>query len=803
MNTDETQKILDAVKSINIKNEQSQVTTNFTTDNSLYKSTLLEPVVQQMGSAYTAQNNLTVENIPHDKDERDIYEVDYSYVNTLKKPFYIKSFQVTSANTVGQNIFTLNLPSDYFAANHVLQNIGNTFKSFRGDFHLLVSVQGTPLASGALAAIVTYGGTGVGSYTSATSSLQNAYYRHHAILDYSDNSNTIDLIVPFRYLRNAIDPFLSAHSVRFSPIVPLAGQTSVTITISAFVENPVFRFLRPITAPTVARTTQGLINVTTINNTMRDIMDSTLPVNLTGDTVDINPSMMDDVPIPTNPTPFIVKYNSMNNANNPHAIERTTLISGAQRVSDKHTYGTTMDEMSIKSITQKDHFHTSFDVTTSSAVNSTLFATYVTPTVVWRTTANQVVTPLDKLTSYMKYWRGGLKFKFRFYMNRFQSIKLYAAMFYKDTEPTVLADFSTSHGVVLDIGGDQREVEIEIPYNAETAWLHCPIRMGQDFTLDTFQKYVLGKLALYTMTPLISPTGSPTSVSCHVTMSTSDDFEYASYMAATGFPHSIMLSSKSERTPNDIMDVVPSVKVAMKRYTKRSNYRQVFDIGERKLIANIINPMQTVSDYAAEGPWTDGEAEMYKPFYKELPLADLFNAVRGGYTIRIETTLGRNREEVSSTIYDWVPFCLYINGPQINAVASQYGPAIVRTLNQYYLSDWSDAISSPSTPYHIQPINPLTYKEGTTAVFEVDCSYLPVNKYALHNPAGTMQSHGLLVWGWYAPILHNEPNRQTVQVHSQLFQKISDDTRFGLAEKANFSIVAAPTWDAELIPVIA
>lgn len=702
----------------------------------------------------------------------------------------------------------------------------------------MVSVQGTPLASGAIAAIVTYGAA-IGSYASATSSLQNAYYRHHAILDYSDNSNTIDLIVPFRFLRNAIDPFLSAHSVRFSPIVPLAGQTSVTITISAFVENPVFRFLRPITAPTVVRTvqglitiatinknttytidstsfspnkpsttiltekqTQGFINVTTINNTMRDIMDSTLPVNLTGDTIDINPSMMDDVPIPTNPSPFIVKYNSMNNANNPHSIERPTLISGAQRVSDKHTYGTTMDEMSIKSITQKDHFHTSFDVTTSSAVNSTTFATYVTPTVVWRTTANQVVTPLDKLTSYMKYWRGGLKFKFRFYMNRFQSIKLYAAMFYKDSEPTILADFSTSHGVVLDIGGDQREVEIEIPYNAETAWLHCPIRMGQDFTADTIQKYVLGKLALYTMTPLISPTGSPTSVTCHVTMSTSDDFEYASYMASAGFPHSIMLSTKSERTLNDIMDVVPSVKVAMKRYTKRSNYRQVFNISDRKLIANIINPMQAVSDYAAEGPWHDGEAEMYKPFYKELPLADLFSAVRGGYTIRIETTLGRNREETTSTIYDWVPFCVYINGPQINATADQYGPLIVKTLNQYYLTDWSDATTSPSTPYHIQPVNPLTYKEGTTAVFEVDCSYLPVNKYALHNPAGTSQSHGLLVWGWYAPILYTEPTSQTVQVHSQLFQKISDDTRFGLAENANFSIVAAPTWDAELIPVV-
>jgi hypothetical protein len=799
MNDREALKLMDTIKSINIEGEQTQVSSDITTDRSLYKATSIKPIVSEMGSAYTAQNNITVESIPGSHEVSDIHEVDYSYINTLKKPFYIKSFQVTPANTVGQNVFTLNLPSDYFAANHVLQNIGNTFKSFRGDFHLLISIQGTPLALGALAAIVTYGSY-TGSYVSQASTLQNAYYKHHAILDYSDNSNTTDLVIPFRYMRNAVDPFATVHSVRFTPIVALAGQTAITVTISAFVENPVFRFLRPVIAPTL-RETQGLISVTNINNTMRDVIDSTLPTNLTGDTIDINPSMMDAIPIPTNPNPFLVKYNSMNNANNPFPIERPLLNSGSQRISDRHTFGTTMDEMSIKSITQKEHFHTSFNISTATAVNSTIFASYVTPCMFWRANAAQPVTPLDSLTSEFKYWRGGLKFKLRFYMNRFQSCKLYAAMFYKDTEPSVLVDFSTSHGVVLDIGGDQREVEVEIPYNAETAWLYCPKRPGEDLTVLTTQNVSLGKFALYAITPLISPEGSPTNIICHVTLSASDDFEYATYASSSGATQSIMLSKESTRTPNDITDVITSVKIPMKKYTKRANHRSTAPVKDYDMIAGIINPMQTWNDYDAEGPWTTGKVLLSKPFYKRVPLANLFNAIRGGQTVRIETEIARTQKEIMSNYHSWVPFCVWVNGPQVNTTAAVYGPLLSEALSQYYLEEWNSSVA-PSTPYHIQPINPTVFTEGTKAIFEVDCSFLRIAKYALTSPSGTQQSHGLLMWGWYNPIKDESDRTGEIQVYSQVFQKLSDDARHGLAEVTGLSMVPKPYWDAALQPVI-
>jgi len=800
MDINDTNNLIDTIKSIDLTGEQKQVSSNITTDRSLFQTTSINPIVSQMGSAYTAQNNLTVENIPSVTDVSDIHEVDYSYINTLKKPFYIKSFQVTPSNTVGQNLLTLRLPGDYFAANHVLQNIGNTFRSFRGDIHLLISIQGTPLALGALAAIVSYGSY-IGSYSSATTTLQNAYYRHHAILDYSDNSNTTDLVIPFRYDKNAIDPFNTAHQVRFSPIVSLAGQTAITVTISAFVENPVFRFLRPVTAPSL-RQTQGLITVNNINNTMNDVIESTLPINLTGDSLDINPSMMDAVPIPTNPEPLMVKYNSMNNANNPQPIERPLLNSGSQRISDKNTFGSTMDEMSIKSIAQKDHFHTSFNISTTTAVNSSVFATFVTPCMFWRTNGSQPSTPLDNLTSEFKYWRGGIKYKLRFYMNRFQSLKLYAAMFYKDSEPSVLSDFSTSHGVVLDIGGDKREVEIEIPYNAETPWLYCPSRPGQDLTVTdgARQRYTLGKFALYAITPLVSPEGSPSNIICHVTMSVADDFQYASYATSSGSTQAILLSKESTRTPNDITDVITSVKLPMKKYTKRTNLNTIHSLRETRLAATIYNPMQTWNDYVQEGPWTDGPATLVKPFMKRVPLANLFNAIRGGQTVRIESEIARTQKEILPVYHKWVPFCLWLNGPNENATSTTYGPLIVSTLKAYFLDDWGGA-EAPSTPYTIQPVNPLTYEEGTKVVFEVDCPYVLQTKYALTSPTSTQQAHGLLVTGWYNPIIDEEVTG-SCQVHTQMFQKLSDDARHGLAEATNFNMIPNPYWDAALIPII-
>jgi hypothetical protein len=787
-----SQQLLGAIKSSKIQDSKHPEETILDSKGAFTVNTPLNPIVEQTGSAYTAQNNILVNNIPHEPDLYDTNDSYFDYVTTTKKPYHIKTFSIDTQST-GHLFYTLNLPADYFAANHVLQNVGNTFRSFRGDFHILVSVQGSPQASGALVANAHYGGF-AGEYSTVRTAQCEMNFKQKVILDYSDNSSTADLIVPFRYNRNGIDPFLTCSSVFFRSYVPLAGVTTVACTITVFVENQKFRFLRPTTSTVLAdRLTQGLLNITTINNTMNDVIESTLPMHLEGDSVDITPSLMDAVPIALNPTPMIVKYNSMNNSDNPFPVERMSLKSSAERISDKFTYGTNMDEMNVLELMKRDNYITQLNLSTTTPTNTVAFATYVTPTLIWQN--NQYGSPAEFMASNFKFWRGGLKYKLRFHMNRFQSIKLYAAMFYKDNEPTVLSDWSSSHGVVLDIGGDQREVEISIPYNAETAWLNTPYGAPQDFTTHTVQQYTLGKFAIYTISPLISPAGSPLNITMTVTMSAMDDFEFAAYQpVVSAVQGGVMLSEMSKRTPNDIVDCVPSVKTFLKRYHKFVGRRYKSDINKYKIQAVAIAPGKIATATADVELPPYGTTNLNLPYHARMPLAGLYNGFRGGVTVRLAMSYSPLTKSTPTIEKNLIPFCFYLTPDSANyPLIEDYVLSLMPTLNIYLNQDWSTTDSVAPTPFIVQPLNPLITVSGTEVIFEVDCPYQQVEKYSLTGTRAISYRNGVIVAGFYDPSIGDFGEEVEYSFNYNAYRKLSDDARLGLATIGAFK-VAGPSW---------
>jgi hypothetical protein len=127
--------------------------------------------------------------------------------------------------------------------------------------------------------------------------------------------------------------------------------------------------------------------------------------------------------------------------------------------------------MSIKHLFQdREHYYNKFNISTSTTTGSQLFNMAVCPnpgTIIGQTQVNAA----EYIMQNTKFWRGGMKIKLRFFMNRFQAAKVYLGLFYKAITPSAFTDWSSSHGVILDIGGDQREVIVEIPYNSETPWL--------------------------------------------------------------------------------------------------------------------------------------------------------------------------------------------------------------------------------------------------------------------------------------------------------------------------------------------
>jgi hypothetical protein len=800
---DHTQ-LLGAIKSSNMESDTSPDTINLDTKGAFVSNTDLTPLVSNTGSSYTAQNNIKVSTLPNTVETYDISDTHFDYVSTVKKPYHISTFNIASTATAGTLLKTINIPSDYFAANHVLQNVGNTFRSFAGKFHILISVQGSPSYSGAMIANAKYG-RGTLNYSTATTAYQNMNYMQKVILDYSDNSSTADLVVPFRFNRTGIDPFLTAHTIQFRAYAPLGGATSISATVSIFVEEPVFRFLRPQTSTFLTTTefsqreTQGLLNITTINNTMRDIADSTLPMNLKGDSLDLNPSLMDAVPIALNSSPLIVKYNSFNNADNPFAVDRMSMVASAQRISDDTTFGTTQDEMDIKEITKRDNYVTSFDLTTTTAVNSAVFATFVTPTRLWAN--NATATPIEVVTNNFKYWRGGLKYKFRFFMNRFQSMKLYASMFYKDTEPTVLTDWSASHGVVLDIGGDQREVEIEVPYNAETSWLYVPYKAPQDLTTETHQKFALGKIALYAITPLISPTGSPTNVRCVVTVSSADDFELATYQPVSNRAQGIILSERSIRKPNDIVDSSPSLKTLLKRYYGFTNSLSTVNLDKNYAMCDIIYPGNFWGfTGSANDTVESNEVFMKFPFNSRIPVTRLYEGYRGGMTLRVAMTYAPQKD---TTVIgsDLVPFCLFLPKSRIDTATTTFMADLCGSVNKYFNAPYSSDLTSVNTPYVSMPINSIgEARPGQEIVFEIDCPYQDVEKYSLLAvPNSPQTSHGFVLAGFWNPHRQGYGEAKDYVFTIRTSIKFSDDGRLGLLEVGSHdSSSISDSWSSSI-----
>jgi len=777
--------ILGAIKSSKEENKEFPPDLVLDGVNSLMKNTNLTPIVEETGSAYTAQNNLLVSNLPVAPDKDAAFDVNYSYQSIVKKPYYIKSFQITTTSSIGVPLFSLELPRGFFEANTILGHVGQTFTSFKGTFHILVSVQGSPQASGAMIVVPQYA-VDIGNASDLIFK-QETLFRQHVILDYSDNSSTADLVVPFRYWRDGVDPLKTVHFVRFYPLVALAGTGTVTCTISVFVEDPQFRFLRPITAA-IERETQGLLNFTTVNNTFQDIIDSTIPTNITGDTLDIQPKMMDAVPVATNPSPLIVKYNSFNNADNPFPVERMSMISSANNVSDRSTFGIDVDEMDMLQILKRDNYLATFNITTATATNSDVFATYVTPNTMWASPDRY--NAMSFIATKFKFWRGGLRYKFRFFLNRFQSVKLYASMFYKALDPSTLTDFSGSHGVVLDIGGDQREVEIEVPYNAETPWLMNVYRTGQDLSTDTVQTYALGKIALYNMTPLVSPTGSPTTITCIVTVSAADDFEFASYAPVTTETQGklVRLSALSDRKVGDQMDIPKSLKTYFKRYADAVSWKSDIDLNKYSVYGAVLYPTIRQTSTGATTNFTSGRTNIISPFHNRFPLAGLFSGHRGGMTARIALTYAITGPNLTDR-RRLVPYCYYFNPAFTNQNQTLHLNGVCSTLNNYIVNNLSSSAGACPTPYVVQPVNMTTSESGMEVIYEVDCPYSHALKYAPTYGGLGFYAHGFIVAGFYDPLKQDIGEDTGCIFSTQMSLKISDDSRFGILEKGSFTVL--------------
>jgi len=775
-----------AVTSLDIQGSKTLETKEIAPSDSFLSNMPITSAHTASGTAYTAQNNLQLADVSRVKDEHDLLEIDWNYKKTTSKPFFIDSGAWSSSATAGTNLIKFNFPTDYFTGNHVLNTVGQTFTSFRGDLHFVVSTQGTPLSSGSLIVYAIH-------FQDVVSTNYDRFFRQHVILDISDNSSTADFVLPFRWNRNGVDPFATIATIYLDVLAPLGGIASVNYTITCFLENQEFKFLRPIetSSPVLLRRTQGLFNFTTVNNNLSQVENATLPTNIKGDKLDAHLGMMDDVPINLNGSPITIRYPSLNNSNNPHPIERLSLVAGSQQVSDRSMFNSQIDEMSLDHIFKKrEHYFATYSISTSATVGQQIFNIPVCPAPTVFATSSSIpygISPLEGISQYFKYWRGGLKMKIRFFMNRFQSMKFYLALFYKAVTPTTFVDWSSSHGVIIDIGGDKREVEIEIPYNSETPWLvvpHGPIDITAPFGYDwTVYDMIMGQLAMYAMTPLISPGGSPTTITAIVTLSGADDFELANMMTTGVMTHaeSILMSAKSTRTPDYNTDNVVSLKQLLKRWNFVKSYETIVT---GNTAAFLINPATGFNNTTSGSTnlYTSGGTNVYNYGGGSLMSAiDIFSGYRGSMKVRFEMQAfsadGKN---------PFVPFCYYINPDLISvmdaATFDAFANSVAETLDAWYVGT-----NATLAPYEVLPINNVGSQVDGSVVYEMDVPYQRNTKYKIINAIGSNNAYseyGFILVGYY--LIGRATEETSVDVSVNLYTKLGDDGRLGIINSGTY-----------------
>lgn len=788
MDSTNENRIIAAVTSSNIQESKGVGSVDLDTGTSFLKNEAISASISASGSAYTSQNNTLLVDMSRNVEQNDLLELAWSYKMATSKPYILDTGGWSTSDITGFTLLSFPFPNNYFTGNHVLKTIGETFMSVRGDLHFVVSLQGTPMASGALIVHANY-------YTQGLADLNEMYFRQHAVLDASDNSSTCDLVVPYRYWKNGTDPFSEIYTVYIQVLVPLAGITNMNYTVSCFLENQEFKFLRPIEA-TTTRVTHGLLNITNINNTLSNVENATLPTNMTGDTLDVKATLMDDVGINTNSAPFLLRFPALNNMDNPHPIDKMALTSHALQLSTKDTFNSQIDEMSFKHILQEhDHYHSTLSMSTSTTVGEQIKVIPIVPNPKTMITPSDSVTDMNIMEYYagfFKYWRGGLKYKIRFFMNRFQSMKFYVGLFYKAITPDSFTDWSSSHGVIVDIGGDKREIEIEIPYNAETPWLHLPKGFidienitNPDYTPFDF---ILGQLAIYAVTPLISPTGSPTTITAHVTMTTSDDFEFANfstnYTSSVAQGDVVKLSKDSTRTPDFNQDVIVSVKQLTKKWsTVFSQNTQLMDVAYVNTAA-CFNVGSVLGSYTR---YNTGQSNY--TFLRSYDLGNIdglfpFQGYNGGIKLHVEMSFTPGRiGSATGPIYDWYkPYAIYFNPEVLNSSTAR-NIDVNRIAGQldYFLDTGNYDNRVVPSAYHILPINNVGLVTDTV-IYEIEIPFQRTTKFMKRD--GFFGSHGFLVLGYK----RNFPTPEGMEVQPsyslKIMAKISDDGRLGVLNNA-------------------
>jgi hypothetical protein len=493
-------------------------------------------------------------------------DIDWSLTKMVEKWTLVGVFDWTTAMSPRTKILQLVAPTDFWSTNfnHAPFQL---FQYWRGTMVVKLQVNGTPFHQGRAIAFWAplMGFDRVNQWHAQ--SWPAATTVPHVQLNPAI-SNTVELCVPFVNPNHMLDlgrvldeplnsikllNFMGTLTVLVQNTLQAAAGTTTTLKISMhvkFIDNfwavPKPESLCTTSMRKMRARMQGLGDafMGTFGNITKVLGQVVGPLKIQDMIAGV--SMMDKPLIATEPeiyTPNVHGFYA--NSTNVTHMERFTLTPKDYEFATPETFGTHQDEMDIKYLTSIWNLDYTMNWSVSQSSGDILNAGYLAPCPYalgaqppamqspgwWVTAAIVTPTMMDYVASKFSFWEGTLKYRFQFIASKYHSGRLAFTVHYGthnvDELPPTLSARMSQYTVILDLGEENNEFEIEVPYYAirrlrVPAGPYIPHSFGDR---NDYEDYSMGIWCLSVVNPLVAPSGVSSNLDINMWRAAGADFQ--------------------------------------------------------------------------------------------------------------------------------------------------------------------------------------------------------------------------------------------------------------------------------------
>lgn len=531
----------------------------------------------------TPMSSLT--NLYISKKGSSVCEPDWHCNDIFRTPVRVASGSWSTTSVAGAILYRFDFPDLVFKIERFTKML-KRFTFFRGTFRLRIEVNGTDMHAGQLMLAVRPNTllprtSGVGTQPT----LQNLMQNNHVML--LARANTVaEIEIPWY----SIYDYMSSESAMPAPYADCTNETyasaflvvrnvlnpgstaSTTLGWTAYVTACDIHMSIP--KPSLGFA-QGLIDVTTINQTLSNVTDSTLPINMEGDDFDVTA-----LDLPTDPTNSATvthrNFSSLSSCKGVVPTERMSMYPESMTICRYSSFETNVDEMLLSNLITIPSMLDPFTLSTTSVFGTVLYKKPISPTAGYKyqtptTSTLNSSTTLCYFANLFHFWRGDIVFCIEVVGSQHHTAKLFAGYAYDVADVPNFSvgniDPTTYYGKVIEVNKTNQCYEIRIPYQHYSPW--CPVTNDVTHSSGIFARttgagYVypfksgaIGTFFVTVLNPLVVSASIATSIDVNVTIRAGENFEFHTPRFSTDIPIPQSEVGSNARPPG--CDEAPSI----------------------------------------------------------------------------------------------------------------------------------------------------------------------------------------------------------------------------------------------------